>query len=360
MEKRQTEQKILDVLEKNRSRAAIGFLLVFFGSIVLMYFVLSGKTRAPETGSEASIEVPEPSDIRMRHLDGVLVPTGEENLAPFAVMVENHPDARPLSGMSKAQVVIEAPVEGGITRFMAIFDPSTDVDEIGPVRSARPYFVDWADSWHAFYAHVGGSPDGLSLIRTKDRIVDIDQFRYGNTFWRSILRLAPHNVYTSMRQLNDFATSEEYLDRTMPMGWQFLPKEEGTELGNIERIELPYGGIFDVAWEYDAGEDHFVRYQNGRIQEDKNGGVVTAKNVIVIETEADVVDSVGRLDLRTTGEGDAIAFRNGSQYDLTWSRSSDQIIRFDFEGEEYALEPGVTWVEVLTDTQAEIIEREEE
>jgi len=181
-------------------------------------------------------------------------------------MVENHPDAWPLSGMSKAQVVIEAPVEGGITRFLVFFDPATEVDEIGPVRSARPYYVEWADSWHAFYAHVGGSSEGLRLIQTKDNLIDIDQFRHGNTFWRSILRFAPHNVYTSMRQLTDFATTNEHIDETMPMGWHFFPRKEGEEIGDIETVEIPYGGIYDVTWEYDGQEDHFVRYQNGRMQ----------------------------------------------------------------------------------------------
>jgi len=358
-EKRHTEQKILDVIEKNRSRVAVGFILLLVGSIGLLYSVLSGKTRSTQTGSEINIEVPTPSDVRVRYLDGALVPTGEEDLAPFAVMVENYPDAWPLSGVSKAQVVIEAPVEGGITRFMLLIDPVTDVSEIGPIRSARPYYVEYADSWHAFYTHVGGSPEGLSLIQTKDNLIDIDQFRYGNTFWRSILRFAPHNVYTSMELLRDFVTTNGIGDKRTPLGWQFSPHEPDTSLGNIDRIEIPYGGIYDVTWEYDAKENHFVRYQNGRMQEDKDGAVVTAKNVIVMETEAEVLDSVGRLKLRTTGKGDAIGFQNGEQYQIEWQRYEDEMIQFRADEGQYTLLPGTTWVEILTDEKATVTLRDD-
>jgi len=359
MEERQSEQKILDVLEKNRSRAAVGFLLLFLGSAGLLYFVLTGKTRVDDASPAAAIEVPESSDERARHLDGMLVPTGEEGFAPYAVMIENHPDARPLSGISKAQVVIEAPVEGGITRFVAFLDPSTDVDEIGPVRSARPYYVEWADSWHAFYAHVGGSPEGLRLIQTKNQLIDIDQFRYGNVFWRSILRFAPHNVYTSMERLSEFAEENDLVDETMPKGWDFFPRREDEESGDVESISIPYGGIFNVTWEYEEQEDHFIRYQNGSIQKDKDGSVVTAKNVIVIETEAEVLDSQGRLSLRTTGEGDAFGFRNGNTYDLTWRRSGDGIMEFWLDDEKYELEPGTTWVEVVTDEAISVSKRDD-
>lgn len=356
MEKRQSE-KILDVLEKNRSRAAIGFLLLFLGSAVLLFFVLTGRTRAPEPETEPEIELPPVSDVRVRRLDGVLVSPGEDEYAPFGVMVENHPEAWPLSGISKAQVVIEAQVEGGITRLLTLFDPSTEAEEIGPVRSARPYYVEWADSWHALYAHVGGSPNGLALIREKDNLIDLDQFRWGNTFWRSILRFAPHNVYTSTELLNAFVAEQEITDRVMPIGWQFLPKEEGAESGNIVEIDIPYGGVYDVTWKYDGENDHYVRYQNGRMQEDKDGSVVTAKNIIVVETDAKVVDAEGRLDLRTTGEGNGIGFRNGHRYDFTWHRSGDGIIEFRADGGAYALEPGTTWVEVVTDVEVTVTER---
>jgi len=356
MDIRQIAQKTLDVLEKNRSRAAIGFLLLFFCSVGLMYFVLSGKTRqTPESQSvSTNIQVPQESHLRPRHLDGILVPTGEEAQIPFAVMIENHPDARPLSGLSKAQVVIEAPVEGGITRFMAIFDPSTEAEEIGPVRSARPYYVEWADSWHAFYAHVGGSPDGLALIRTKHYLSDLDQFRYGNTFWRSIQRSAPHNVYTNMTQLTEHATATPSSETELPLGWRFQVSTSGTTPGKDAEIAIPYGGSFDASWKFDAEQQDYIRYQNGSKQKDKDGSIVTAKNIVVIETETKVLDSKGRLKLRTAGEGHAIGFRNGEHYALTWSKTENGLISFQLDGNDYVLAPGTTWMEVVTDKMDDV------
>jgi hypothetical protein len=347
--------KILEVIEKNRSRAAIGFLLVFLGSATLLYFVVSGKTRLTDPVEQASaITLPEPSDLRARRLDGVLVPTGEESRAPFGVMIENHPDARPLSGISKAQVVIEAHVEGSFTRFLAFFDPSTEAEEIGPVRSARPYYVEWANSWRAIYAHVGGSPEALQLVRTKEHVFDLDQFRYGNTFWRSIQRFAPHNVYTNMEKLNAFATEREIADGEMPAGWQFEMKPDLVEPGDKTEIHIPYGGIFNVTWKYDAESDLYTRYQNGSVQKDKDGSVVTAKNIIVVETEATVLDSEGRLRLRTTGTGEAKAFRNGHAFDIAWERKGDEIFQLKTVDGTYALEPGTTWVEVVTGENVEV------
>src|SRR5581483_1401572 len=126
----------------------------------------------------------------------------EQSMAkrPFAVVVENHPDARPQSGLSQADVVYEALAEGGITRFLAIFQ-SQDVKSIGPVRSARTYFNDWAQEWGAVYAHVGGNSDALALIKAGiPGVSDADQFFNDPYFTRISSRRPPHNTYTSINK----------------------------------------------------------------------------------------------------------------------------------------------------------------
>jgi len=106
------------------------------------------------------------------NLDGTTVPADQANRRPIAVMVENHPDARPQSGLSNASVVLEAIAEGGITRFMALLG-SQNVEKIGPVRSARPYYVQFASGWKAIYAHAGGSEGGLAALATAP-VVNLD------------------------------------------------------------------------------------------------------------------------------------------------------------------------------------------
>src|SRR5260221_8029347 len=136
---------------------AAGAVFLLFTSGILFWFALSGKGRKSQTPSPVlPVEAASTSTDTLvpRAIEGVLVQPRDARLLPFAVMIDNHPDARPSSGLAEASLVIEAPVEGGMTRYMAVFDATTTVDQIGPVRSARPYFVDFANAFGALYAQV--------------------------------------------------------------------------------------------------------------------------------------------------------------------------------------------------------------
>jgi len=147
-------------------------------------------------------------DCVRRALDGVYTRPELANLAPVAVMIDNHPDARPQSGIEKAGLVYEAEVEGYYTRLMAVFSDENEVVKIGPVRSARPYFVDWANELNAVYAHCGGSPEALVNIEQKG-IVDLNEIYSGRFFWRATDRSAPHNIYLSAKNFNKFLTDHK-------------------------------------------------------------------------------------------------------------------------------------------------------
>ena len=143
-----------------------------------------------------------------RLIDGVAV-EDETKINPplFAVQVENMVDARPLSGVARANLVYETLAEAGITRLLAIYTADDTVSEIGPVRSARAYYVDWASEFGALYAHSGGSPEALSLIPNYN-VLDLNEFANGRFFWRSSSRYAPHNLYTSTELLNSAFTAK--------------------------------------------------------------------------------------------------------------------------------------------------------
>ena len=136
--------------------------------------------------------------------DGVWLPASQAAIAtrhPIAVMIDDQALARPQSGLASANIVWQAPAEGGIPRYMAIFQ-TTDAPAIGPVRSSRLYFVAWATEWKAMYVHVGGAPNALAYLHanTGKTIYDADEFRWGGSagyLWRITTRSAPHNVYTS-------------------------------------------------------------------------------------------------------------------------------------------------------------------
>ena len=121
---------------------------------------------------------------------------------PIAVMIDDLSPARPQSGLQSASIVWHAPAEGGIPRYMAIF-ADTLPEEVGPVRSARLYFVQWASEWKAVYVHAGGSPQALRTLATKGHgqlVYNADEFRYSSYFRRSRDRFAPHNLYSSLAQ----------------------------------------------------------------------------------------------------------------------------------------------------------------
>ena len=338
--------------ERFRWHLAGGAVLLILLSCGLFWLAISGNTRSNQVPTVVATSTTATTSAMLpRKLDGVLVPAGQEALPPRAVMVENHPDARPLSGISKASLVFEAPVEGGITRLMVLFDPTSTVEEVGPVRSARPYYVEWAQGFHASYFHVGGSPDALTLLASGlKNITDINEFANGPFFWRDGNRFAPHNVYTN-KELMDTITSRKVPTGTTAItSWHFADAASTTDRGDITTINVKYGGSFNVLWTYDKETGLYGRKVANVIQKDRDGTIVESENVVVIRTDQQILDSYGRLKVRTTGSGEAVAYRDGKKFPLRWSRASGEPIRFSStDGSEYLFTRGRTWIEVTTD-----------
>ncbi len=333
-------------------------LLLLCLSAGLLYAALTGRTRRGSTvvqrtpgaevaaarGAEALVE---------RHLDGVWVQTGEEAGRPRAVMIDNHVSGWPISGLAQARVVIEAPVEGGLPRFMAFFDGFSHIDKIGPVRSARPYFVDWALGWGAEYFHVGGSSEALEQIRRQvGSMADVDEMRTGNAFWRASDRTAPHNAYTSTDFMTTVEMRRSFVTSSSLVAWHMQDAASGTERGDVLTIRIPYGGSYNVRWRFDKTRNVYARSQASKPQIDADGSPVESENVIVIKTDARVLDRVGRLHVRTIGSGDALAYRDGKKFAIRWRRGVGEPLRFEgMDGAEYLLNRGRTWIEVTTDDQ---------
>lgn len=333
---------------------AVGAFVLIALSGFIFHFIISGKTRRSQTSevpvspTATSTEVAA-GPTRVRRLDGLSVPAGQEALPVRVVMIDNQIDARPWAGVSAAQLVIEAPVEGGITRLMVFFDASSTVAQIGPVRSARPYFVEWAQGWNALYTHVGGSNEALDYIRRLGGAFhDLNEMAYGRYFWRDPARRAPHGTYTKSDLLQE-AALRFGATSSAPLVWQFQDVTTSTEPA-IKRVVLPYGGSYSIAWVYDEKTGRYTRTIGGRPQHEAGGQGLEASNVVVIKTDAQVLDAAGRLKVRTTGSGQAIVYRNGQKYPARWLRSSGEPIRFEgTDGTDIALNRGTTWIEVTTD-----------
>lgn len=269
----------------------------------------------------------------------------------FAVMIDHSADAWPQSGIDDAFLVIEAPVEGGIPRLEAFFFEGQDVAKIGPVRSARPYFIDWANEVDALYTHVGGSPAALDLIATNGTF-DINQFFHGTDFWRSTDRSAPHNVYTSTALLSAYADKkQESGSISAPLYGveRFVEPDAQAAERPVNPTIVFTGGAYISGWTFDPETRAYVRSQNHRPYFSQEGDRVRAENVIVLQTEMEIVDAVGRREIRTIGTGNAWLFQDGEEKDITWKKdsASERLRFYDGEGKEVGLYPGKTWIEVI-------------
>lgn len=293
-----------------------------------------------------------PEGYVRRVTDGVYIPPEQQPKRWFAVMVENSAEAWPLSGIADARLVIEAPVEGSIPRLSAYFDDTqVEVKQIGPVRSLRPYYSDWARGFGAMVAHVGGSPEALAAVDTQ-RITSLNEFYWGRFFWRSLDRYAPHNVYTSVGLLNQGFDARGFKNPEMPM-FSYTEQEPSAEARPQEQtVAIPFSSLTDsytARWEYDPAANAYLRFQGSERAADADGKTVSAKNVVVMFADVRVIDDVGRRSIKTTGQGKTVLYRDGQSFLGTWEKeSSTGSLRFLSEGgNEMAFNPGQTWIEAV-------------
>jgi hypothetical protein len=335
-----------------KATAAVAIVLVGASVAFLIYALQDSKPR-PVVTPPAEETATSTVNYLERALDGMLVDASSTRLLPLGVMVENSADAWPLQGPAKADVVFEAPVEGSITRYFLLFDASSTVDEIGPVRSARPYFVEWADAFHAMYVHVGGSPEALDNIKKDSDFQDLNEFFNGWAFWRAAKRTAPHNVFTRTELLLQAAEKKGY-EAAPFRPWEYAEANTSTDRTvDVEEINVPYEGLYAAQWRYDKETDEYVRYRGNAMVRDADGTPIRVKNVVVMLTEAQVLDEIGRLRVRTTGRGKALVFSNGKKREGSWVRSAGQTLQFEgVDGSEITFSRGKTWISVLTGSDA--------
>jgi hypothetical protein len=283
-------------------------------------------------------------------LDGTTVACSAEQVLPYAVIIENQHAARPLSGLARARLVYETIAESTITRFLAFFDPADEVLKIGPVRSARTYFVSWALEFNGIFGHVGGNDDALLELQTAP-LLNLDEFAHGQYFWRDSKRYAPHNAYTSSVKIAAAAWNKSWPTEGTYDSWIFKDEAELPERGMTGEIKINFLAAIDsVRWQYDRATNVYVRYQAGERQIDADGTPVTAKNVAVMKVESVVIDKVNLYRRTTTiGTGAAIVFRDGQVIKGVWRRPMrmDRTRFYDENNQEISFNAGATWIEAI-------------
>jgi len=287
-------------------------------------------------------------NMARRSIDGVYVEKGRENIYPLAIMMDNHPDARPSSSLAKANLVIEAEAEGRITRLLAIFASDDDLGEIGPVRSARPYYMDWAREFSALYVHVGGSPEALARM-AKESFLHINEFYQGEYFWRASKRLSPHNVYTSSEKLREYLKSKDLYEGKF-FAWNFKDDIDLNSRPETNEIRINYKlNSYMVDWKYKKENNDYIRYAAGEEYRDESGEIVKAKNIIIQKIKTEEIDEELRLRMETIGEGDAIICLDGECQEGKWKKASaSSRTRFYSNNDnEIEFNAGTTWIEVI-------------
>lgn len=271
----------------------------------------------------------------------------------FAVSIDNMVDARPASGIDQATLVYEMPVEGDITRLLAVFERGTEVKEIGPVRSARPYLLDWVSGLGpSLFLHFGGSPEALSRIASSASLKQVDRDGMGNAasgFWRDDSRDMPHNAYTSSEKVEKMFAIRSGEPRTVA-AWLMAPEPDAPARGAGETFTVPLStsASYRPEWRYDAAKNVYIRYSRGKQELTRDGAAVEAKNVIVMQTDVKSLDAVGRLKITTAGQGHATVYRNGEKVDGTWNAAEGTLAKFyGGDGNEVVLTEGNVWVEVV-------------
>lgn len=273
----------------------------------------------------------------------------EETKRPVtAVMVENSPEARPQSGLKDAGVVFESVAEGGITRFLLLYQEAKPA-VIGPVRSVRPQFASWVAAFDAGLAHVGGSDIPLGKLRS-GQIKDLDQFFNAAAYTRVSNRAAPHNVYTSDEKLQALNKAKNYNSSTFT-AWKRKKKAAASTAPTAKAITVPVStGLFNVSYAWDQASNTYIRSEGGAAHTDREQGQLAPNVVVVMQVPHDVIKDSNKYsypDVNTSGK--AWVFQDGVVTEINWSKAGDksQIKFVDANQKEVELNPGQTWITAI-------------
>lgn len=272
----------------------------------------------------------------------------------FLVMIDNMVDARPQSGLDKADVVFEIEAEGGITRYMALFYNNA-VEKVGPIRSARYYFAQLAKGLGGIYVHVGGSTDGYSSI-SQLKVNDIDGMKAtAKQFYRTKDRKAPHNCYTTTDTLVEMAQKKGY-DLTAPKLPAYALTFDGEPLES-GRVTLTYskgkaGYNVEYVWEEGLGPDggQYRRYMKGEPAYTLEGEALVADTIFIMECDIKARNTkplTSSVDV--IGSGPAVCVVENRIIKGTWNKESAEapLIFKDEAGNEMCRKFGRTWVQVV-------------
>lgn len=288
------------------------------------------------------------SDSYICKLTGEVIYQKDEHQV-IAVMINNEPGAIPQSSLNQAEYLYEALIEGGATRIMAIYH-HTYPKKVGPIRSARPYFMQIAKSLNAYYVHCGGSPQAYRLFK-QNYIPHIDAIYIGGgIFYRTSDRKAPHNLYSTMESLIKYFDKKGYKKQ---QGYKFYPLTDSVVnkySSENSKVKIRFSGWYYVKYEYDHVKKAYKRFVKEKPHIDKETGVeLFAKNLIILVAKYDTIknDDKGRQEVDFS-KGKGYLLQEGKTIPITYTFDiKNSFTMKDNDGKEIKLLKGNTWFEIV-------------
>ena len=331
------------------------FLLVIILAVLLGIKIYSNKNNTIINSIENNLQTEKPEEKQIQIFSG--------NKRPIAVMIDNVGDARPQAGLNDAYIVYEIIVEGKQTRLMALFQ-NKDLDKIGPVRSSRHYFLDYALENDAIYVHFGWSPKAKSDISS----LDVDNINgmteSSKSFWRVKDKTSPHNVVTSIDKILKIAERKGYSTTTQKESvLHYVTDEVELEEGSIAtNVTIPYSSSYKVTYKYDEETKRYTRGYNKTTQKDwDTKELVTTKNIIITFAKNSTLNdgtNKDRQNLSNIGTLDGYYITNGKAIKIKCYKASRtaQTVYKDLNGNEIEVNDGNTFIQIVPIDSKVVIE----
>ncbi len=335
-----------------KTKLLIGLLVVV---IIACGVLLGMKFFIKNESSEDLAASDDPNSLMTVVLDDKEEPksmyAGDERT--IAVMIDNVGDAVPQTGLNDAMLVYEAYVEGSLTRFMAVYKKA-NVETIGPTRSARPCFIDYALENDSIFVHYGGSDRALADVEKLNMENENGILSPKGVFWRTSKKKAPHNALTGIKQIWDYANSKKYRTTTKERNvLNYVTDPVTLEDGRIANtVDIPYKST-KVKFVYNAETERYERYAGGKIAKDwLTGETLTTKNIIITFANnytTDEENGYGRQEIENIGNLDGYYITNGRAIQIKCLKETraGRTVYNDLDGNEIKVNDGNTYIQIV-------------
>lgn len=337
-------------LHYNKPALILSFLLLFTSSTITLGHKVHKNTDLVQfVNNNTPIKDDTKESISKNYLSPY---TGEQltkaaySNIPFMAIIENSKDARPQSGLSEADIVFETMAEGGIPRFIALFYKNSP-SVLGPIRSARPYFINIATEYNLPFAHCGGSDEALQSIKA-DNLMSLNEMTNGKYFWRDNTRKSPHNLYTSADKIRNLIEAKDYIKQPNSSLTFNNTYWSNNTINTSKELTMILNKYYSVAYQY--VDNDYVKYIDNTLAVDKaSNSPLTVQNVVIQITTMQLQKDGEHINIDLVGAGTGYVLSQGKVQKIIWRKKSLQspTSLLTENGTPIPLSVGKTWWHIV-------------